>query len=102
MVLSRSGQKWSGKCMVHGLIDTIPRTKTKNITITKIRVHYFFRAVYHSKNRPCYSPPCDCCHLEQHLIYFTTLKITITCQSNSPNKTKKYQKGLLTGNLISG
>ena len=29
MVLSRSGQKWSGKCMVHGLIDTIPRTKTK-------------------------------------------------------------------------
>ena len=79
MVLSRSGQKWSGKCMVHGLIDTIPRTKTKKHNHYENKSPVFFRAVYHSKNRPCYSPPCDCCHLEQHLIYFTTLKITITC-----------------------
>ena len=39
--------------LVHGLTDTIIRTKkttTKNITITKTRVCYFFRAVYQNKN----------------------------------------------------
>ena len=36
--------------MVHGLMDTIPRTKTKTLPLRKIRVCYFFRAVYQSKN----------------------------------------------------
>ena len=31
----RSGQKWSGKCMVHGLIDTFPRTKIKTLPLRK-------------------------------------------------------------------
>ena len=35
--------------MVHGLMDTISRTKTKKITITKNKSLLFFRAVYHSK-----------------------------------------------------
>ena len=46
----RSGQKLSGKCMVHELIDTIPRTKTKTLPLRKMRVCYFFHAVYNSKN----------------------------------------------------
>ena len=29
----RSRQKWSGECMVHGLMDTIPRTKTKTLPL---------------------------------------------------------------------
>ena len=45
----RSGKKWSGKCMVHRLMDTIPRTKQKTSPIWKIRVYYFYRAVYHIK-----------------------------------------------------
>ena len=36
--------------MVHGLMDTIPRTKTKTLQLRKIRVCYFFCAVYYSKN----------------------------------------------------
>ena len=43
MILSDPALKWSGKCMVHGLMDTIPRTKTKTLPLRKIRV-------YHSKN----------------------------------------------------
>ena len=35
--------------MLHGLMVTIPRTKT-NITITKNKILLFFGAVYHSKN----------------------------------------------------
>ena len=49
----KSDQKWSGKCMVHGLMDSIPRTKTKKtlpLPLRKIKVCYFFHAVYHSKN----------------------------------------------------
>ena len=34
--------------MEHGLMDTIPRTMTE--TLRKIRVCYFFCAVYHRKN----------------------------------------------------
>ena len=34
---------------VHGLMDTIPRTKTKTLPLRKIRVCSFFCAVYHSK-----------------------------------------------------
>ena len=45
----RSGQKWSGKWMVHRLMDTVPRTKTKTLPLRKIRFCYLFRAVYHSK-----------------------------------------------------
>ena len=36
--------------MVHGLIDTIPRTKTKTLPLRKLRVCYFFHAMYYSKN----------------------------------------------------
>ena len=46
----RSGQQWSGKCMVHGFMDVIPRTKTKTLPLRKLRVGYFFHAVYYSKN----------------------------------------------------
>ena len=35
--------------MVHGLMDMILRTKTKTLPSPKLRVCYFFRAVYHSK-----------------------------------------------------
>ena len=35
--------------MVHGLMDMIPRTKTKTLPLRKIKVCYFFRVVYHSK-----------------------------------------------------
>ena len=31
----RSRQKWSGKCMVYGLMDKIPRTKTKTLPLWK-------------------------------------------------------------------
>ena len=37
----RSGQKWSGKCMVPRLIDTILRTKIKTLPLPKIRLCYF-------------------------------------------------------------
>ena len=36
--------------MLHVLMDTILRTKTKTLPLRKIRDCYFFRAVYHSKN----------------------------------------------------
>ena len=36
--------------MVHGSMDTIPRTKTKTLPLRKTRVCYFFRALYQSKN----------------------------------------------------
>ena len=38
----RSGKKWFGKCMVHGLMDTIPRTKIKTLPLRKLGVCYFF------------------------------------------------------------
>ena len=38
--------------MLHGLMDTFTRTKTKKrfTIMKKIRGRYFFRAVYHNKN----------------------------------------------------
>ena len=48
--LAKSGLKSVEKCMVHGLMDTIPRTKAKTLPLRKIRACYIFRAVYHSKN----------------------------------------------------
>ena len=74
--------------MVHGFMDTIPRTKTKNITITKLRV-CFFHAVYYRK-KTCDSPPCQCCHLEHHLKYITTLKDN----NNMPVNFSKYNRKL--------
>ena len=41
-VIIRSGQKWSGKCMVHGLMDTIPRTKTKTLPLLNLESVIFF------------------------------------------------------------
>ena len=35
--------------VVHGLMNTITRAKTKKLPLRKIRVCYFFRAVHHSK-----------------------------------------------------
>ena len=46
----RSGQKWCGKCMVHKFMETILRTKTKTLPLGKLRVCYFFHAMYYSKN----------------------------------------------------
>ena len=43
-----SGQKWSGKYMVHAWMDTI-HNKYKNITLTKNKSLLFFHAVYHRK-----------------------------------------------------
>ena len=50
MVLSDPAKKWSGKCIVHGLMDMIPRTKTKTLPLRKLKACYFFHAVYYSKN----------------------------------------------------
>ena len=36
--------------MVHGLMDTILRIKTKSLPLQKIREGYFFLAVYDIKN----------------------------------------------------
>ena len=36
--------------MVHGLVDTIPRTKTKTLPLRKLRVCYYFHVVNYSKN----------------------------------------------------
>ena len=95
------GQKWSGKCMVHGLMDMIPRTKTKTSPLQKIRVCYFFRAVYHSKNHVI-PHPVIAAILNVILNILQQCKTTITCQTNSPNTTKNFEKRLLTAYLISG
>ena len=50
MVLSDRAKKWSGKCMVHELMDTIPRTKTKTLPLLNLESVIFFHAVYYSKN----------------------------------------------------
>ena len=65
--------------MAHGLVDTIPRTKTKHF-------HY---ENYHSKN---YVIPqtCYCCNLECHLKYFTTLENN----NNMQVKFSKYNRKL--------
>ena len=62
--------------MVHGLMDTIPRTKTKTLSFRKLIV-FFFHAVYYSNN-----------HLERRLKYITTLKNN----NNMPVKFKCNQK----------
>ena len=90
-LIKHSVTKWSGKCMMHGLMDMIPRTKKKTLSLRKIRVCYFFRAVNHSKN-----------HVIPHPFNAATLNIIwnilqrwktiITCPSNSPNTTENYQK----------
>ena len=85
----RSQQKWSGKCMVYGLMDTIPRIKTKTLPLWKIRVCYFFRAVYHSKNHVI-PHPVYCCHIGRHLKYFATLQNN----NNMPVKFSKYNQKL--------
>ena len=67
--------------MLHGLMDTIPRTKTKTLPLRKIRV-------YHCKNH-IIPPHCYCC-LERHLKYFTTLKN----KNTMPVKFSKYNQKL--------
>ena len=53
-----------------------------------MRVCYFFRAVYHSKNHVIPRP------VIATILDVATLKTTTTCQSNSPNTTadENYQK----------
>ena len=77
-------------CMVHGLMDPIPRTKTKTLSLRKLRVCYFFHAVNYSKNYVIPHPVCYCCHLERHLIYFTTLENN----NNMPVKFSKHNRKL--------
>ena len=69
------------------------QNRQKTLPLCKIRIHYFFHAVYHSKNNMI-PTPCYCCHLGRYLEYFTTLKTTTTCHLNSPNTTtiENYQK----------
>ena len=80
----RSGQKWSGKCLVHRLMDTIPRTKT--IPLRKIS-HFFVQCII---AKTCDYPSCYFCHLGRHLKYFTTLKNN----NNMPVKFSKYNRKL--------
>ena len=75
----RSGQTWSGKCMVRGLMDTIPRTKTKSLPLRKIRVCYFFCAVYHSGNHVIPHPVIAAIFNVSFNI-LQCWKTTITCQ----------------------
>ena len=85
--------------VVHGLMDTITRTNTKNYhNEKKIMVRIFFCAVYHNKKKT---------HVISHsaisaisdviLNIFTTLKN----QSNSPNTTtvENYQKTVINCNF---
>ena len=58
------------------------QNKDKNITITKNKSV--------SKQKPCDSPPCYCCHLERHLKYFTTVKNN----NNMPVKFSEYNRKL--------
>ena len=41
----RSGQKWFGNCMLHGLMDAIPRTKTKTLPFRKISLLFFLCSI---------------------------------------------------------
>ena len=87
-LIKHSVTKWSGKCMVHGLMDRIPRKKTKTLPLRKIRVFYF--SVQFIIAKSCDSPPCYCCHLECHLKYFTMLKNN----NNMPANFSKYNQKL--------
>ena len=90
MVLSDQAQ--SG-LEVHGAwIDGYDsQNKDKKITITKIKSLLFFHAVYYSKSHVIpQSPPCNCCHLERHLKYISTLK----GNNNMPVKFSKYNRKL--------
>ena len=69
--------------VVHGLMDTITRTKSKT-TIMKNNGPYFFCAVYHNKKKThVISHSAISAILDVILNIFTTLKN----QSNSPNTT---------------
>ena len=87
----KSGKRWFGKCMVHGLMDTVLRTKTKTLPLLNIRVCYFFCAVYHSKNHVI-SHPVIAAFLEVILNILQRWKTMMTCQSNFPNTTENCQK----------
>ena len=68
--------------MVHGLMDAIPRTKTKTIPLRNIRV-------YHSKNHVI-PHPVIAAILNVILVYFTRLKNN----NNMPVKFSKYNRKL--------
>ena len=84
MIIIRSSQKWSGKwCMDKFMLP-----------LRQIRVYYFFRAVYHSKNHVI-SHPIIAAILDVILKFYNAEKTTTTtCQSNSPNTmaVENYQK----------
>ena len=63
--------------------------KDTNIPLRKIRVCYFFRAVYHSKKHMI-PHPVIAAIFERHLKYFTTLKNN----NNMPVKFSKYNRNL--------
>ena len=77
--------------MVHGLMDTILRTKTKTFPLRKIRVCYILHAVYHSKNHVIPNRVIGAI-LDVILNILQRCKTTITCESNFPNPTENYQK----------
>ena len=83
--------------VVHGLIDTITRTKTKNYHYEKIMVRNFFCAVYHNQKKHVISHSAISAILDVILNIFTTLKK----QSNSPNTTtvENYQKTVINCNF---
>ena len=65
--------------MVHGLVDTIPRTKTKTLPLQKLRVCYYFHAVYYSKT-----------HVIPHPVIAAILNVIL----NMPVKFSKYNRKL--------
>ena len=72
--------------LVHGLMDTISRTKTKTEPLRKLRVCYIFRAVYQSKNH-LIPHPVIAAILDVILNVLKRWKTTLTWQSNFPNTT---------------
>ena len=79
--------------VLHGLMDTITRTKTKTLPFWKIKRPWFFRTVYHNKKRVI-PHPVIAAILDVILNILQSWKTTTTSQSNSPNATtnKNYQK----------
>ena len=88
MILLYYQIKWSGKCMMHELRATIPRTKTKTLPLRKLESAISFMQCIIAKTYD--SPSCYCCHLERHLKYYTLLKNN----NNMPVKFFKYNQKL--------
>ena len=52
--------------VVNGLMEVITKTSQKTLTLKKIKVRYFFRAVYHSKK-----------HVTPHTVIASILEVIL-------------------------